>query len=134
MSHISSHPQNLPQRHLPVNMVLVENRIRAFLEHSKRYAFMGPARLSKDCGVSDAAICRLMGGYSSPSFAMASKITRAFEKEFNRSIDPREVFAVDGQYPTSSVCEIVGCNGCTPQAAWNEDDTIKPEYLPEEER
>jgi hypothetical protein len=134
MSQISNPSDQIPRRHLPVNMLLVENRIRAFMEHSTRYAFMGPARLAKDCEVSDAAICRLLGGYSSPSYAMVAKITKAFEKEFKRSIDPREIFAIDGQYSTSSVCEIVGCKGCTPQAAWNEDDTLKPEYLPKEER
>ena len=115
-------------------MLLVENRIRPFLEHSTRYAFMGPARLAKDCEVSDAAICRLLSGYSSPSFAMVAKITLAFEKEFKRSIDPREIFAIEGQYPTSTVCEIVGCKGCTPQAAWNDDDTLKLEYLPKEDQ
>ncbi len=113
---------------MPVNMLLVENRIWEFMEHSSRYAFMGEARLAKDCGVSDAAICRLLVGYSSPSFAMLCKLTAAFEKEFKKSIDPRELAAIDGQFPTASVCEIVGCKGCTPQAAWNPDDTMKPEY------
>jgi transcriptional regulator with XRE-family HTH domain len=109
-------------------MLLVENRVRDFMEHSTRYAFKGEARLAKDCGVSDAAICRLLIGYSSPSFAMLCKLTDAFEKEFEKRIDPRELAAIDGQYPTPTVCEIVGCKGCTPQAAWNEDDTLKPEY------
>ena len=115
-------------RKMPVNMLLVENRIRQFMEHSSRYAFMGEARLAKDCGVSDAAICRLLIGYSSPSFAMMSKITQVFEKEFKQSIDPRELASIDGQFPSPTVCEIVGCKGCSPQSAWNEDDTMKPEY------
>jgi transcriptional regulator with XRE-family HTH domain len=131
----SSHNSNIPPRRrlpvtrkMPVNMLLVENRIRTFMEHSTRYAFMGEARLAKDCGVSDAAICRLLIGYSSPSFAMLCKLTAAFEKEFKKSIDPRELAAIDGKYPSPTVCEIVGCKGCTPQAAWNEDDTMKPGY------
>jgi hypothetical protein len=133
MSQPSSLP-NVPRRQLPVNILLVENRIRTFMEHSTRYAFMGPTRLAKDCGVSDAAICRLLSGYSSPSFAMVAKITKAFEQEFKRSIDPREIFAIDGQYLTDKACTLLGCNGCTPEAAWNEDGTIKPEYLPKEEQ
>lgn len=124
-SHIHNPP---PRRRLPVNMLLVENRIRSFMEHSTRYAFMGEARLAKDCGVSDASICRLLVGYSSPSFAMLCKLTHAFEKEFKKRIDPRELAAIDGKYPTPSVCDITGCKGCTPQAAWNADDTMKPEY------
>src|SRR5690606_26060687 len=107
---------------------LVENRIRVFMEHSTRYAFMGPARLAKDCGVSDASICRLLSGYSSPSFAMVAKITRAFEKEFKMTLDTREIFAIDGQYPTGDACALLGCKGCTPQSAWNDDDTLKEEY------
>jgi hypothetical protein len=134
MSQITSPSNSIPRRHLPVNMLLVRNRIREFMEHSTRYAFMGPARLAKDCEVSDAAICRLLSGYSSPSFAMMVKITVAFEKEFKRPIDPREIAAVDGEYPTLNVCELLGCKGCTPQAAWNEDDTLKPEYLSKEEQ
>lgn len=134
MSQITPHPNHVPHRHLPVNMLLVENRIRAFLEHSTRYAFMGAARLAKDCEVSDAAICRLLSGNSSPSFAMVVKITQAFQKEYKRSIDPREVFAIDGQYLTKSVCALLGCKGCTPQEAWNDDDTLKPEYLPKGKR
>jgi len=133
MSH-SSHSNNIPRRRLPVNLLLVENRIREFMEHSTRYAFMGSSRLAKDCGVSDAAICRLLSGLGSPSFAMMAKITRAFEKEFKRQIDPREIAAIDAKYLTSSVCTLLGCKGCTPQAAWNDDDTLKPEYLTREKR
>jgi HJR/Mrr/RecB family endonuclease len=71
----------LARRHLPVNLLLMENRIRQFMEHSTRYAFMGEMRLAKDCGVSDAAICRLLIGYSSPSFAMLVKITQALSRQ-----------------------------------------------------
>jgi transcriptional regulator with XRE-family HTH domain len=111
-----------------VNLLLVENRIRAFLEHSTRYAFRGPARLARECGVSEATICRLLTGYGSPSYAVLVKITRVFEKEFKRSIDPREIASLDGRYPTPTVCELVGCKGCTPQDAWYPDDTLKPGY------
>ncbi len=119
----------MPQRNLPVNLLPVENRIREFMEHSTRYAFMGETRLAKDCGVSVSSICRLIIGYGSPSFAIIFKITAAFEKEFKRPIDPREVAALDSGYPTGKVCDVVGCHGCTPQAAWNDDDTLKPEYV-----
>ena len=90
MPQYKPNPHNAPRRHLPVNLVLVENRIRAFMEHSTRYAFMGSMRLAKDCGVSDAAICRLLSAYGSPSYAMIVRLTQAFEKEFKQVIDPRE--------------------------------------------
>ena len=61
-------------KYLPINARPVRNRIRALMEHSTRYAFMGEARLAKDCGVSCAAISRLMGGKSSPSFALTARI------------------------------------------------------------
>ena len=117
---------NSPQ--LPINAHPVRNRIRALMEHSTRYAFMGEARLAKDCGVSCAAISRLMSGKSSPSFALMVKITQAFERQFKKSIDPREIVSLDGSYPTASVCRLAGCKGCTPQAAWNEHDVLRPEY------
>ena len=113
---------------LPINARPVRNRIRALMEHSVRYAFMGEARLAKDCGVSCAAVSRLMGGKSSPSFALVARISQAFERQFKRRIDPREIVSLDGSYPTASVCQLVGCKGCTPQAAWNENDVLKPEY------
>ena len=121
MAHRSPH-------NLPINTRPVHNRIRSLMEHSTRYAFMGEARLAKDCGVSCAAISRLMSGKSSPSFALVVKIAQAFERQFKKSIDQREIVSLDGGYPTPSVCQLVGCKGCTPQAAWNEHDVLKPEY------
>jgi transcriptional regulator with XRE-family HTH domain len=122
---------NSPQhssKDLPINTHPVHNRIRSLMEHSTRYAFMGEARLAQDCGVSCAAISRLMSGKSSPSFALVVKIAQAFEQQFKKRIDPREIVSIDGSYPTASVCQLVGCKGCTPQAAWNDNDVLKPEY------
>lgn len=109
-------------------MLPVENRIREFMEHSVRYAFMGESRLAKDCGVSVSSVCRLIIGYGSPSFAIIFKITAALEKEFDKPIDPREVASIDGMYPTGKVCDVVDCKGCTPQTAWNSDDTLKDNF------
>ena len=69
-----------------------------------------------------------MNGKSSPSFALMVRITQAFERQFKKSIDPREIVSLDGSYPTASVCQLVGCKGCTPEAAWNEHDVLKSEY------
>jgi transcriptional regulator with XRE-family HTH domain len=98
------------------------------MEHATRYAFKGEVRLARDCGVSCAAISRLLSGKSCPSFALIVRIGQAFEKQFGKPIDLRELISLDGSYPTPSVCQVVGCKGCSPQAAWNEDDTIKDGY------
>jgi transcriptional regulator with XRE-family HTH domain len=127
MKHRSS--QNPPiTQNPPINAHPVHNRIRSFMEHATRYAFMGEVRLAKDCGVSCAAISRLLAGKSCPSFALIVRIGQAFEKQFGKPIDLRELISLDGSYPSATVCQIVGCHGCSPQAAWNEDDTMKAEY------
>ena len=123
--------EHRPPHNLPINTHPVHNRIRSLMEHSTRYAFMGEARLAKDCHVSCATISRLLSGKSSPSFALMVRIAQAFERQFKKSIDPREIVSLDGSYPTASVCQLVGCKGCTPEAAWNEHDVLKPEYRKE---
>lgn len=112
----------------PINAHPVQNRIRSFMEHAPRYSFMGEVRLAKDCRVSSATISRLLAGKSSPSFALISRIGQAFEKQFGKPIDLHEIISLDGTYPSNTVCEIVGCKGCTSQDAWNEDDTMKADY------
>jgi transcriptional regulator with XRE-family HTH domain len=125
MKHHKSHN---PPVNRPINTHPVHNRIRRFMEHTSRYAFMGEVRLAQDCKVSCATISRLLADKSSPSFALGVRIGQAFEKQFGRPIDLREIISLDGTYPSKTVCEIVGCKGCTSQAAWREDDTLKETY------
>jgi len=93
-------------------------------EHSKRYAFCGSIRVANDVRASDATVSRLLSRCGSPSYALIIRITQALEKEFKRSIDPREVASLTGEYPTASVCDVVGCNGCSPEEAWNEENEL----------
>jgi transcriptional regulator with XRE-family HTH domain len=97
------------------------------MEHSTRYAFMGEARLAKDCGVSIATISRLMSGKSCPSYPLSVRIAQAFEKQFKKHIDVREIISLDGEYPTPNVCELVGCNGCTSSRDWHDEQFIPDE-------
>jgi hypothetical protein len=56
------------------------------------------------------------------------KVVAALEDELGFRLDPRELVSLDGRYPTESVCELVGCPGCLPDEAYNEDGSLRPEY------
>jgi transcriptional regulator with XRE-family HTH domain len=111
-----------------VNYHPVHNRVLALMAHTTRYAFKGESRLAADSGVSKSAVCRLINGQSSPSFALVCALTKALEKHLGKSLDPRELVSFDGSYPTPSVCELVGCKGCLPQEAYDEHDVLRDEF------
>ena len=111
-----------------INTTQVHNRILALMAHTTRYAFKGETRLAQDAGVSKSAVCRLLNGHSSPSYALALSITRALEKHLKRPLDPREIISLDGTYPTASACELSGCKGCLPTEAFDENNQLKSEY------
>ena len=98
------------------------------MEHTSRYAFKGRARLAADVGVSRSTITRLIDGRSAPSFTLVSKIAHALERQLKRHIDPHELFSTDGEYPTPSVCDLCGCPGCMPDAAYDDEDNLKAEF------
>lgn len=85
--------------------------------HVNWYLFAPVARLARDAGVSHSALSRVLSGKAAPSFALAWKVARAIEKRLGAALpggrlDPRELFSVDGTYPTPSACELAGCPGC----------------------
>lgn len=121
-----SRPLPHPTRRLPINHVLVDNRIQDFLEHSTRFAFNEKSRLAHSTRISNSAINRLLHAASSPSYATIIRITEILEKEFKRKINPREIATITGKYPTPSVCDLLGCKGCTPEDAWNDDVLLIP--------
>lgn len=96
--------------------------------HTTRYSFKGETRLARDAGVSKSAVCRLLNGHSSPSFALVVALTRALEKQLGRVLDPREVVSTDGSYPTASACELCNCKGCLPDSVYGPDNNLKAEY------
>ncbi len=126
----------MPRRLSPipkVNTSQVHNRILALMAHTNRYAFKGESRLACDAGVSKSAVCRLLNGQSSPSFALVSSITRALEPHLQRGLegrrlDPHELISLDGTYPTASACQLAGCKGCLPAQAYDEHNRLKPEF------
>ncbi len=103
------------------------------MAHTNRYAFKGESRLASDAGVSKSAVCRLLNGQSSPSFATVSALTLALEPHLQgglkgKGLNPFELISLDGSYPTASACELAGCKGCLPAEAYDEHNRIKPEY------
>ncbi len=121
-------------RRIPkVNTSQVHNRILALMAHTSRYAFKGESRLAHDAGVSKSAVCRLLNGQSSPSFALVSALTRALEPHLQRGLcgqrlDPHELISLDGTYPTASACELAGCKGCLPAQAYDQENRLRPEF------
>lgn len=111
-----------------INTTQVHNRILALMAHTTRYAFKGETRLAADAGVSKSAVCRLLNGQSSPSFALVVAITHALEKHLKRRLDPRDLISLDGAYLTTSACELAGCKGCLPTEAYDENNRLKPEF------
>lgn len=111
-----------------INALQLHNRILALMAHTTRYAFKGETRLAQDAGVSKSAVCRLLNGKSSPSFALVVAVTKALEKRLGRPLDPRELISLDGSYPTASACELAGCRGCLPVEAYDENNVLKPEF------
>lgn len=104
------------------------NRIADLMAHIDRYSFKGVARLARDAGVSASSVSRLINGKMNPSFAMTARITEALERELGLALDPREVFAENGAFPTRHVCRLVGCRGCLPECASDEHGEILPAF------
>lgn len=102
----------MPRRSSPiakVNTSQVHKRILALMAHTNRYAFKGESRRAGDAGVSKSAVCRLLNGQNSPSFALVSSITRALEPHLQRGVEgrrlnPHELISLDGTYSTASAC------------------------------
>jgi len=106
----------------------VHNRIDDVLSHVPRYAFKGRSRLATDAGVSKSAVTRLLNGQSVPSVIVVFRLAKALERRMSTSLDPREIVSLDGDYPTPSTCKLMGCRGCLPCDAYDEDNNLKPEY------
>ena len=108
----------------------VGNRLRAVLLHVPFYSIQGAARLAADASLSPSTICRLCGQKSSPSYAVAEAVTWAISKRVGIDLESREIFSTrGGTYPTPSACELMGCPGCLPPEAWDEDtDMLRPEW------
>jgi len=116
-------------KHPPPNQAFgpAVSRISDVMAHTSRYAFKGAGRLARDAKVSRSAVSRFMSGRSNPSFLMVARIADALEKELGYRIDPRDLVAEEGRFPTRYACDLIeSCRGCLPEAATDEyGDTKK---------
>lgn len=104
------------------------NRIVDVMAHTKRYAFKGVPRLAKDAGIHRTTLTRVIYGQINPSARVVARIATALEREIGRSIDPREIFAENGDFPTRYTCDLVGCRGCLPDNATDEFGDLKSAF------
>lgn len=102
------------------------NRIGDVMSHLTKYGFKSVGRLAADAGVSPSAVSRLINGKMNPSFLMVARITDALERQLGYRIDPRELVAEWGRFPTRFTCDLIdGCRGCIPEAATDEHGDTK---------
>ncbi len=106
----------------------LHNRMHVIMAHTSRYSFEGQARLAKDIGVSRSTISRAVGERSRPSFALVQKVTAALEQALGKRLDAREIFSLDGMYPTASGCKLCGCPGCMPEEAYDARGNLRPAF------
>jgi transcriptional regulator with XRE-family HTH domain len=104
------------------------NRIADVMAHSTQFSFWGVSRLAEMAGVSSAAVSRIINGKINPSFLMVARLAKALEDDFGIPIDPRELVAENGAFPTRFTCDLVRCSGCLPAAATDEFGDLKRAY------
>lgn len=104
------------------------NRIRDVMDHTTKYACQGVPRLAKDAGIHRTTLSRVIYGKINPSARTVGRIASALEKALGRPIDPRDLFAENGEFPTRFTCDLVGCRGCLPDVSTDEFGDRKPSY------
>jgi transcriptional regulator with XRE-family HTH domain len=118
----------LIRRAMPKRENRLRNRLRAVMAHTTRYAFFGSARLAADAGISKSALSRLAAGKSNPRYEVVAAITSALERGLKRPVDPRDLIALGGDFPTRSACEVAGCRGCLPDWFYEADGSRRDAF------
>ena len=108
----------------------VYNRVEAVCFHITAFSIDPVSRLAKAVGVNKTVISKLFRGVKGPSFTLVFAVTMAIEKELGKPVDPRELFLIDGTFPTQSVCQFFDCggNGCLPGEVCDDENNRKQEY------
>lgn len=107
----------------------LHNRVQTVMVHVSRYNFQGRARLAADAGVSRSTISRMINGQTSPSHALVQAVTDALALHLKRPLAPRDLFSHDGRYHERSGCQLSGCTGCLPEAAFDGHGRRRVEWL-----
>lgn len=103
----------------------LHNRVWAVMEHIPWYTVEGRTRLANDAGVSRSAVSRLVAGKAVTSAPVLLVVAKALERRLGRKLDLKELVSADGTFPTPEVCRLVGCSGCLPDAAYEEDGSLR---------
>lgn len=105
------------------------NRIAAIMAHITRYSFRGNSRLAHDAGLSRSTITHLVRGLNNPLYITVRQVVKSLEFQLGRRLAFDQVIAVQGRYPTPSVCELCrftcGRLGCLPDSVCEEDGSRK---------
>lgn len=104
------------------------NRFADVMEHHNRFMFKGVSKLALDAGVSPSSVSRLINGKMNPSHQMVQRLRKALERAYGFRIDPGDLIAEEGRFVTKFVCDVVGCPGCLPKAAYDEFGSLKDAY------
>ena len=96
--------------------------------HITRYSFRGTSRMANDAGVAKSTISHLVRGLGNPMYITARRVVKCLEHHLGRRLHADEVFSLDGHYPTLSVCNLCGCQGCLPDSLFNDDGSRKAEF------
>ena len=105
------------------------SRIADVAAHTNRYAFRGVPRLAEDIGVDRTIVHRIFSGRLTPSQFVLNRITEAFERDLGYKLDPRDLLAEAGRFPTRYACDLIGsCRGCLPEIALDEFGDTKKVY------
>ncbi|BCM94546.1 hypothetical protein IAD21_06453 (plasmid) [Abditibacteriota bacterium] len=83
--------------------VILHHRVREIAFHIPWYGFKTQARLAHDTQVVPSTISRLLRGKELPSLLVALRLTQTLSQRVGYPLDVREVFSLDGSYPTPSV-------------------------------
>ena len=104
-------------------------RIPDVMSHIPKFASRaGVERLATESGLSAKSVSRLIHGEGNPSFLTVVRLTNALEARLERRVDPRDLIAENGEFLTRFTCDLVGCQGCLPDAATDEFGDLKLAY------
>jgi len=104
------------------------NRISDVMAHTTRYASSGVIRLAEDAEVTPSAVSKIINGKRNPSSLMVARIAAALEQALGIHIDPRDLVAENGRFPTRFACDLAGCSGCLPERSHDEFGNLKPAF------
>lgn len=76
---------------------VTRNQIQRFIQSlpDDRFFFFGPQqKVAQVVGISETRLSKIINRHVEPRYAEIIALTRFFEQQFHRSIDPREVYDV----------------------------------------